>query len=230
MIIAGLTGGIASGKSTVSRLLSEVGATIIDADKIARQVVAAGTPSHREIVQSFGTGILLPDGNIDRKQLGDIIFNDTEKKERLNAIVHPRVMDQINADIAEAEKNNPDAVAILDIPLLFETGSRRPLSEIIVVYVPEALQLRRLMKRDQIDEKAAMARIRSQMPIDEKRRRATLVIDNSVDIETTRKQAEHVFQHLLALSAKRAGETPETSSMPPSASRSVFKADKGSES
>lgn len=211
MIIAGLTGGIASGKSTVSRFLGEAGAIIIDADQIAREVVAVGTPAHEAIVRTFGAGVLLSDGNIDRKQLGDIIFNDPEKKEALNAIVHPRIFERMNEKIAEATAVDPDAVVVLDIPLLFETGSKRPLSEIIVVYAPESVQLRRLMQRDQIDEKAAMARIRSQMPIEEKRRRATCVIDNTKGPDATKKQAEAIFQRLCALSAARRSRetTPE---------------------
>ncbi|MDL2269659.1 dephospho-CoA kinase [Desulfosarcina sp. OttesenSCG-928-A07] len=201
MIIVGLTGGIASGKSTVSRFLGELGAVIVDADKIARDVVEPGTPAHQEIVRTFGTGILLPDHSIDRKGLGDIIFNEPAKKEQLNAIVHPRVFEAMNAKIAKAAAADPGAVIILDVPLLFEAGSKRDLSEIIVVYSPEAVQLRRLMKRDQIDEKAAMARIRSQMPIEEKRKRATLVIDNTENSDKTKAQARHVFQYLLERAA-----------------------------
>jgi dephospho-CoA kinase len=163
--MAGLTGGIATGKSTVSGMLSEAGAKIIDADKIARDVVEPGTPAYRDIVAFFGRAILLSDGTLDRKGLGDIIFNDPEKKKRLDAIVHPRVYQRTEARIAEIAAKSPDAVIILDIPLLLETGMRRNLAEVIVVYVPEDLQLQRLMARDQIDAEAALARIRSQIPL-----------------------------------------------------------------
>ncbi|MGA6926867.1 MAG: dephospho-CoA kinase, partial [Desulfosarcina sp.] len=169
MVIAGLTGGIASGKSTVSGFLARAGALIIDADQIARKVVAPGMPAYRDILRCFDKQVRLPDGNIDRKRLGEIIFNDPDQKKRLDAIVHPRVFERIERAIARFEDHEPDAVVILDIPLLLETQVDRDLAEVIVVYVPEALQLERLMRRDGIGTAAALARIRSQMPIEEKR-------------------------------------------------------------
>ena len=196
MIIAGLTGGIATGKSTVSRFLSEAGALIIDADKISREVVSQGTAGYNEILSFFGRTILLPDGEIDRKRLGEIIFNDSEKKAHLDAIVHPRVFERSAEMIAQISTQTPDAVVILDIPLLLEADMGNDLAELIVVYVPEILQLKRLMKRDGIDEQAAMARIRSQMPIEEKRKRATVVIDNSRTLSDSRRQALAVFNRL----------------------------------
>jgi dephospho-CoA kinase len=196
VIIAGLTGGIASGKSTVSRFLSEAGARIIDADKIAREVVSQGSPGYDAIVSFFGRTILLPDGEIDRKRLGEIIFNDPEKKARLDCIVHPRVFERTAEMICQISSQTPDAVVIMDIPLLMETGMGIHLAEVIVVYVPEVLQLERLMKRDGIDKQAAMARIRSQMPIEEKRKRATVVIDNSGTMSDSRRQALAVFTRL----------------------------------
>ena len=196
MIIAGLTGGIASGKSTVSKYLADAGARIVDADQIAREVVRKGKRAYDEIVASFGTRILLPDGEIDRERLGDIIFNVPEEKERLDAIVHPRVFERSTELIVAIGEQSPDAVVVLDIPLLLEAGMERDFAEVIVVYVPEALQLERLMKRDGIEQKAAMARIRSQMPIEEKRRRATLVIDNSGSLAACRDQALAVYEHL----------------------------------
>jgi dephospho-CoA kinase len=202
VIIAGLTGGIASGKSTVSAILAEAGARIIDADKIAREVVEPGTPAYHDIVAFFGRTILLADGTIDRKGLGDIIFNNPEKKNHLDAIVHPRVYQRTEETIASISAETPDAVVILDIPLLLETGMRRNLAEVIVVYATEDLQLQRLMARDQIDADAALARIRSQMPIEEKRRLATIVIDNSGSMAHTRTQSLDVFEHLARQSKK----------------------------
>lgn len=196
MIIAGLTGGIASGKSTVSGMLAEAGARIIDADTIAREVVKPGTPAFDEIVGFFGRRILLPDGDIDRKGLGDIIFNDSRKKARLDAIVHPRVHRRTEQMVAEIGAKAPEAIVILDIPLLLEAKMERDLAEVIVVYVPEDIQLRRLMARDHIDADAALARIHSQMPIEQKRRLATIVIDNSGSLSDTRKQVLALFNHL----------------------------------
>jgi dephospho-CoA kinase len=196
VIIAGLTGGIASGKSTVSRFLSDAGARIIDADKIAREVVKPGTPGYDAILSFFSRTILLPDGEIDRRRLGEIIFNDPDKKARLDAIVHPLVFERSAEMIAQIAAQSPDAVVIMDIPLLLEAGMGNDLAEVIVVYVPENLQLERLMNRDGIDKQAAMARIRSQMPIEKKRKLATIVIDNSSTLSDSRKRALAVFNRL----------------------------------
>ena len=206
MIVAGLTGGIASGKSTVARFLEEAGAVIIDADEIAHKAVAAGSDAHRAIVAAFGQAILQTDGEIDRKRLGDIVFNAPDQKARLEAIVHPCVFQRMNEAITAAATITPDAVIILDIPLLMETESRYDLAETIVVYVPESLQLKRLMARDGIDRTAAMARIRSQIPIEEKRRRASVVIDNSHDLARTHSQTRDVFRRL----ADRAKPPPDS--------------------
>jgi len=196
VIIAGLTGGIASGKSTVSGFLSDAGAQVIDADQIAREVVKPGTPGYDAILAFFGPTILMPGGEIDRKRLGEIIFNDPDKKARLDAIVHPLVFERSAERIAQIAAQTPDAVVIMDIPLLFEAGMESDLAEVIVVYVPEKLQLERLMNREGIDEQPAMTRIRSQMPIEEKRRRATVVIDNSGTTFDSRRQALAVFRRL----------------------------------
>jgi dephospho-CoA kinase len=196
VIIAGLTGGIASGKSTVSGFFADAGARIIDADEIARAVVRRGSPAYNEIIDFFGDSILLPDGEIDRKRLGDIIFNDPGKKARLDAIVHPRVYKRSQALIAQIAARTPEAVVILDIPLLLEAGMETGLQEVIVVYVPESLQLKRLMNRDGLDRQAAMARIHSQIPIEEKRGRASIVIDNSGSLADSRRQTLVVFSRL----------------------------------
>ena len=205
MIVAGLTGGIASGKSTVAEILRKAGAVIIDADRIARQVVAPGLPAWREIRDLFGDGILQPDGAIDRAALGAIVFNDAPLRRRLEAIVHPRVGAEIAAQMQRAAQEQPDAVVIMDIPLLFETDRTQGLAEIIVVFTPESIQRRRLMARDHLSPEAAEARIRSQMPMAEKVRRATLTIDNSGAPAETERQALAVFQHLMQRARNGAG-------------------------
>ncbi len=203
MIIAGLTGGIASGKSTVSAMLAEAGAIIVDADVIAREVVEPGRPAYEDILDTFGRDILLPSGMLDRNRLGDIIFNDPAKKARLDAIVHPRIYRRMEETIADIAATKPDAVTVLDIPLLIETGKKgRDLAELIVVYVPEAVQLKRLMVRDQIDKDTALAKIRSQMPIEEKRRLATIVIDNSGSMKKTRAQTLQAYAELCRQATK----------------------------
>jgi len=194
--VVGLTGGIASGKSTVSALLKKAGAVIIDADRIARKVVKKGQPAYREIVQNFGETILLPDGEINRSVLGDIIFNDPQKKQLLNRIVHPHVREEQNRQMKHIQEKDPDAIVILDIPLLIETQTQRDLSEVVVVYAPEHIQIKRLMQRDGISKADALARVRSQMPIEEKKDKATIVIDNSGTRENTRTQTLKIFQQL----------------------------------
>ncbi len=196
MLIAGLTGGIASGKSTVSAFLEDAGAVIVDADKIARDVVRKDQPAWREIVGAFGRSMLLPDGEINRTLLGEIIFNDPVKKQALNRIVHPGVFAETAARLAEIEKKQPNAVVILDVPLLIESGMDSGLSDIIVVYVPESVQIQRLMDRDALTQAQALARIRSQMPIEEKKLRATIVIDNSGSRENTRNISLRIYKML----------------------------------
>ena len=139
---------------------------------------------------------MLPDGEINRILLGDIIFNDSARKQVLNQIVHPRVISETATRLAEIEKTQPDAVVILDVPLLIESGMDTGLSDIIVVYVPEPVQIQRLMIRDALTQAQAQARIRSQMPIEEKKQRATIVIDNSGSREDTRNISLTVYQRM----------------------------------
>ncbi|MBW2467975.1 MAG: dephospho-CoA kinase [Deltaproteobacteria bacterium] len=196
MQVIGLTGGIASGKSTVSAMLKKAGAIVIDADRIARAVVKKGLPAYREIVAQFGTEILLPDGEINRNMLGDIIFKDHQKKMLLNSIVHPHVDKEVNGQIKKIQKTHPHALIVLDVPLLIEAGMHNNLSEIIVVYTPQDIQIQRLMQRDHISEADAHARVQSQIPIEEKKQQATIVIDNSGTIENTRRQTLNIFKRL----------------------------------
>lgn len=203
MIVVGLTGGIATGKSTVARILAEAGAEVIDADVIARQVVAKGRPAWKKIVAHFGATVLRSDGEIDRPRLAAVVFADTARKLILNRLVHPYVRRQIARILVSLRSTRPDAVVVLDIPLLFEAGMHRNLSEIIVVYAPQSEQHRRLTRRDNLSPKAAADRIRSQMPIEEKCRRATSVIDNSGSRQHTRRQTLNLFRQLQAKTATR---------------------------
>ncbi len=196
MITAGLTGGIATGKSTVAGFLETAGAAVIDADKIAREVVQKGQPAWGAVVDHFGETILDRDGGIDRQRLGDIVFRSPEEKETLNRIIHPYVFEEMTAAESAIRKERPDAVIILDVPLLFEVGMDGRLSEIIVVYAPERLQIDRLMARNALSREDALARINSQMAIEEKRERATIVINNSKDLGSTRERTLEVYQYL----------------------------------
>lgn len=195
MFIAGLTGGIATGKSTVAGFLAQAGATIIDADKIAHSVVRKGQSAWEKIVEHFTEAVLLPDGEINRVLLGDIIFKDAEQKNILNSIVHPEVFREMARQIDEAAAR-PGTLIILDVPLLIESGMHGSLSEVILVYTPQSVQIRRLMERDRISEGDARARIDSQMPIEEKRVHATIIIDNSADLESTRRRSLDVYRQL----------------------------------
>jgi dephospho-CoA kinase len=195
--VAGLTGGIATGKSTVSAALEDAGAIVIDADEIAREVVKKGQPALQSIVDCFGKQILQPNEEIDRARLADIIFKDEKQKLKLNSIVHPYVIDETARRLEEIKKQRPDAIVILDVPLLFEAGMLEGLDEVIVVYIPEHIQLKRLTDRDHLSAEEAFSRIRSQMPIEEKKNRATIVIDNSHSRGATRRQAMEVFRRLL---------------------------------
>ena len=196
MIIAGLTGGIATGKSTATAFFHNAGAIIIDADAIAHAVVRKGRPAWQAIADHFGRLALLPDEELNRKYISAIIFNDPFQKRILNDIVHPYVFQEINARQEKIAELTPNAVVIQDIPLLFETGTDREMAEVIVVYVPEQLQIQRLIARDTLSEAEAITRIRSQMPIEEKKRRAGLVIDNSKKLAHTEAQTMAIYQEL----------------------------------
>jgi dephospho-CoA kinase len=193
--IVGLTGGIASGKSTVARMLVELGAPVVDADALARRVVEPGQPAWEDIVREFGRDVLLPDGAIDRKKLGEIVFGDDARRRRLNAITHPRIATASQADVAaHAAAGAP--VVIYEAALLVENGIHRGLDGLIVVACSPAEQLRRLMARDGLDEAAARARIAAQLPLEDKLEAATFVVDTSGPCDATRRQVETVWRTL----------------------------------
>jgi dephospho-CoA kinase len=203
--IVGLSGGIGSGKSTVAKILAELGAKVIDADGVVREVQAPGSEGLREMVEAFGQEILLDDGNLDRKALGDIVFRDPEALTRLNGIIHPKVSAEMARRLMLALETNA-ALIVLDIPLLFEgqkagtgTASVIPFDATLLVWVPTPLQVERQISRDACDEAEAQRRIAAQMPIDEKRELADFIIDNSKSVSNTRKQVEELFPKLCNL-------------------------------
>lgn len=197
LIQAGLTGGIATGKSTVSRIFQQAGALIIDADAIAHGATRKGMPAWRKIVSHFGQGILRSNGEINRALLGSIVFNDDEKKRELNRIVHPQVRREVDLELASLDRDDNGKVIILDIPLLIEVGWHRDLEEVILVYAPEEIQLNRLMARDHLSSEEARKRIRAQMPIEEKKQYATIIIDNQGDLSATREKTMGVYTFLV---------------------------------
>jgi dephospho-CoA kinase len=186
-LVIGLTGGIASGKSTVSAMFAEMGVTVIDADIEARLAVEKGEKAYNDIVSHFGAGILEENGGINRQKLGSIIFNDEEKRKMLNSIVHPAVRERMAHKRQKAEAANEKAI-VLDIPLLFESKLTGLVEKIILVYVDEKTQLERLMMRNNFSVDEALSRIKSQMPLKDKVDLADEVIDNSGSIEESRTQ------------------------------------------
>ncbi|KAL1761332.1 dephospho-CoA kinase-domain-containing protein [Schizophyllum commune] len=193
MLVVGLTGGIATGKSTVSKLLKDAGIPIVDADVLARQVVEPGTPALKKIVKAFGPQILLDDGSLNRKALGEIIFNNVEKRKVLNGIVHPAVRWAMVRAIVGAWLRG-ERVCVADVPLLVESGIWRFVGQTVVVSCPFEIQLERLMLRDQSTEEAAKARIGSQMSMAEKVLYADVVLDNSSTPEALRSQVQELLQ------------------------------------
>ena len=193
--IIGLTGGIASGKSTVSNWLISQGYPVVDADIAARKVVEPGMPALREITEAFGADILLEDGTLNRKKLGSLIFSDEEKRQMLNAIVHPAVREWMRRETERAFDEGA-SIVIMDIPLLFESKLTHMVEETVLVYVSKETQLKRLMERDGYNEADALARIHAQMPIDEKRKLADYIIDNNGTISETIKQISDFMNEL----------------------------------
>ncbi|EAC4172677.1 dephospho-CoA kinase [Listeria monocytogenes] len=183
----GLTGSVATGKSTVSNLIQQAGIPLVDADIAARKVVEPGTEGLKEIVAYFGEEILLADGTLDRAKLGEIIFKDKEKREKLNEITHPRVKDYM-LEARERFFRAGEELVFFDIPLLFESHLESLVDQIVVVWTTPETELKRLMERNNLTKEDALRRIESQMGIDEKARKADFVIDNNESLEKTQKQ------------------------------------------
>lgn len=185
-MIIGLTGGIASGKSTVSNYLSELGAIIIDADKIAHEIMEKGKTAYWQVIEAFGREILAENGEIDRSRLGKIVFNNLEKKKILEEITHPQVIREMREKIEEYRAENK--VIVLDVPLLFEAGLDIMVDETWVVYVDRETQLQRLIARDGLSYEEANKRIQAQMSLEKKRVLADFVINNKGNIEDLKRQ------------------------------------------
>jgi dephospho-CoA kinase len=192
MRVLGLTGGIGSGKSLVSSMFRELGAVVVDADQLAREVVEPGQPALDEIREAFGSDIVLDDGRLNRPKLAEIIFEDEAARLRLNAITHPRILERMRAAVA-SHADRP-GLLILDIPLLYENGRTDMVEKVVVVWVDRATQLGRLVQRDHLTAEQAQQRIASQMPLGVKRQRADEVIDNSGSLEATRRQVEAIYR------------------------------------
>ena len=199
MLKVGLTGSIAVGKSFVLRTLAELGCHVIDADEIAREVVAPGSDGLLLVTEAFGSHILRLDGRLDRPRLGAIIFSDADKRARLNAILHPLIIAAQDERIREIESADPQGIVVIDAALMIESGGYRRLDKLIVVHCRPEIQLQRLMARDQLSPETAQQRIAAQMPQEEKTKFADYLIDTSEGFEATRQQATELLQQLKAV-------------------------------
>lgn len=206
--VLGLTGGIGTGKSTVARLFEALGAVVVDADAIVREVQAPGSPALEEIAEAFGPEVLDESGALRRERLGAIVFRDAEARARLNRIVHPRVAAEM-ARRVEAARREGAPLVLLDIPLLLEAGgggsaAASGTEAVIVVYATPEQQIERQVERNGYDRAEAERRARAQLPIEEKRRRADYVIDNSGSREATERQVRALFERLVGPGAAEA--------------------------
>ncbi|MEO7538983.1 MAG: dephospho-CoA kinase [Pyrinomonadaceae bacterium] len=198
MLKVGLTGSIAVGKSNVCAIFHELDCHVLDADQTAREVVSPGSIGLERIVGEFGRTILTASGELDRKELGSIVFGDAEKRKLLNSIVHPLVIEAQDRWIIEWEKRDPNGMAIIDAALMIESGGYKRFDKLIVVWSEPAIQLKRLMLRDNLTREEAEKRISSQMPQDEKKRYTDLLIDTSRGFEDTREQTVAVYDLLCS--------------------------------
>nr|WP_302104569.1 dephospho-CoA kinase [Polycladomyces sp. WAk] len=195
-VIVGLTGGIATGKSTVSRMLAERGAHIIDADQVAREVVEPHTEGWHRIRVRFGEEVFHPDGTLNRQALGARVFRDTAAREELNRLLHPLIVERMQILTEQCRARDPDGIVVWDTPLLIEGNLTKSVEKVIVVYIPEWLQLQRLIARDGLSEEEARRRIASQLPIEEKKRFADILIDNSGSLAETERQVDQLWKSL----------------------------------
>jgi len=205
MLIVGLTGGVASGKTAISQVLKGEGAYIIDADQVARELVQPNRPAWNELIRAFGKEILQEDGSIHRKKLADKVFADPKKRKRLNQILHPRIKEEMDRRTKEIGQKDPEAIVVIDAPLIVELGDQRDLDKLIVVASTQTQQIERLKERDGISPEEALRILSAQMPVEEKVKWADYVIRNEGSIEEAKKRGKEVFKKLrkVALQSKK---------------------------
>jgi len=196
-LLVGLTGSIATGKSTVSTMFKALGCVILDADLLAREVVAPGEPALAQIVEEFGRDVLLPDGSLDRKKLGAVVFGDAARRKRLEEITHPAIRDRFLRHLADLEARGFEGLVFWDAPVMIETGGHEAMEKLVVVATDEATQVARLRARDGIDAEDAARKIGSQMPVADKAKLADYVIDNTGDRAATEARVREVHAALL---------------------------------
>ena len=195
MLTIGLTGGLSSGKSTITSWFLEKGIIVLDADQIVRQLQKPGSQLLYDLAHEFGPSVILENGELARDVLGSIIFHDEAAKQKLNAMIHPLVKQKLVEGMEQA-KARGEQLVVLDVPLMFESGFESLVDRTLVVYVPREIQVKRLMKRDQIDESYALAKINSQMSLEKKRDLADYVLNNEYSMRELRTQFEQMFEML----------------------------------
>ncbi len=199
LLLLGVTGGIASGKSTVADMLAHLGAFTIDFDALARTVVEPEKPAWKEIIGHFGHEVLQEDGQLDRKKLGHIVFQDEKERKKLESLTHPRILEEYQARVNAVVEKDPDAIIQVVIPLLFEVQLEALVHKILVVYIPPAEQINRLIKRDGISRDEAARILKAQLPLDEKVKNADFVIHNNGPLDQTRRQVDALWDTLKGL-------------------------------
>ena len=198
-ILLGVTGGIASGKTAVARMLEELGAPIIDFDVLSRVVVEPDKSAWKEIVAYFGEQVLQEDKTLDRKKLSEIVFRDLEKRKKLESFIHPRIFGEFTRLVKEFAAQDPGAIIQAVVPLLYEVNLQYLFHKVLLVYTPEEIQIERLMKRDGISREMAVNILSSQLPLEEKRSYADFIVDNSGSLEETKKQVQEIWEKLKKL-------------------------------
>lgn len=206
-LLLGVTGGIATGKSTVVEMLKKKGAPVIDFDLLARKVVEPDQPAWRDIVAYFGEQVLQEDRTLDRKKLSDIVFRDMEKRKKLESFTHPRIHEEFVKELAELVSKDPNAIIQVDIPLLIEQNLQYMFHKLLVVYAPEEVQVKRLMERDGISREEAVSRLKAQLPIEEKVGYADFVIHNEGTLKETQKQVDELWEKLKEIQNSRGAGT-----------------------
>ncbi len=195
-LILGITGNIASGKSTIAGAFVKLGAAMVDADLLAREVVAPGSPVLQQLVERFGADVLLGNGELDRERLGQLVFADPAARRELNRIMHPAIAKLATARLQKLKRTSGIPLVVYEAPLLFEAKAENRVDKVLVVKIDPQVQLERLMQRDDLDETSARQRIKAQMPQDEKLVRADFVIDNSGTLAAALQQVEECWQQL----------------------------------
>ncbi len=202
-LLLGVTGGIASGKTTVANMLAELGAPIVDFDLIARKVVEPGQPALQDIVDYFGRQVLQEDGTLDRKKLSEIVFRDAEKRKKLESFIHPRMGKEVLHQVNVFAQRDPNVIIQMVVPLMIELNMQYQCHKLLVVYIPEEMQIHRLMERDKISKEQATAMLKSQLPIEEKLGYADFIIRNDGSLDETRAQVRELWEKLKEIQRQR---------------------------